>query len=123
MSNVEVEKEEVQLSDLLKRCNERLPLYNDKVIKEIVMVFLDELRDAMIKNYCVKLRGFFAFRHKWKNERRVGDFGEPTIYPAHMSIRTTISRDKILKPLDKYYKDTGKKKPGSLYDIPLGNFK
>lgn len=118
-----VEKEEVTLPQLLKRCNERLPLYNEKVIKEIIVVFLEELRDAMIKNYCVKLRGFFAFRHKWMNEKRVGNFGEPIVYPAHMAIRTSISREKILKPLDKYYKDTDKKKPGSLYDIPLKDFK
>ena len=84
---------------------------------------MEELRDAIIKNYCVKIRGFFAFRHKWMNEKRVGNFGNPIVYPAYMTVKTTISKDKILRPLNKYYKDTGKKKPGSLYDVPLGDFK
>lgn len=121
MSNVE--KEEVILKDLLKRCNERLPLYNEKAIKEIVTVFLEELKDAIIKNYCVQLRGYFAIRHKWRNEKMTGNFGNPIIYPAHMGLKVTFSKDNILKPLDKYYKDTDKKIPGSLYDIPLDNFK
>ncbi len=120
----EMEKEsDVTLPKLIKRTCDRLPLYSDKAIKEIVTVFLDELRDAIIKNYCVKLRGFFAFRHKWMNEKRVGNFGEPTVYPAHMAIKVTVSRDGLLKPLNKYYKETGKKKPGTLYDVPLGKFK
>lgn len=118
-----IEKEEITLSELLRRTNEKLPLYNEKAIKEIVLAFLEELRHAMIENYCVNLRGYFAFRHKHKNARRVGNFGNPIDYPEYMTIKTTLSKTRIFKPLNQYYKETGKKIPGSLYDIPLKNFK
>lgn len=118
-----IEKEEVTLSQLIKRSSERLPLYNEKAIKEIITVFMEELRDAMIKSCCVNLKGFFAFRHKWRNAKKIGNFGSPMIYPAHMTIVTTLSRTKILTPLNKHYKETGKQIPGSLYDIPLKDFK
>lgn len=118
-----IEKEEVTLSQLLSRCNERLPLYDNRAIKEIIMVFMEELRDAMIKNYCVSLRGYFIFRHKRKNARIFSNFGNPVEYPERMTIKTTFSKDRVLNPLNKYYEKTGKKKPGSLNDIPLKDFK
>ena len=37
--NMENEYERVILSQLIERCHERLPLYDKKVVKEIIKVF------------------------------------------------------------------------------------
>ncbi len=118
------ENDEVTLPKLIDSCCDRLTLYNPKVVKEIISVFLEELRDSIIKNYCVKLTGFFVFRHKKKSEKWAGNFGkEKKLVPAHMIIKVTFSRTGILKPLNQYYKKTKKPMPGSLYDIPVKDFK
>lgn len=119
------ENDKVLLSQLIDKCNERLPLYDKKAIKEIITVFMDELRDSIIHNYCVELHGFFAFRHKYMNEKRSNNlFGETTTIPASMKVKVTFSKKSILEPLNKFYKKSGKKIPGTLYDIPLDkNFK
>lgn len=118
------ENDNVTLSQLIDKCCERLPLYDNKVIKEIIMVFLEELRDSIIKNYCVSLRGFFAFRHKHMNGNPNNKLnGEPKPKPDYMKLKVTFSKSQVLNPLNKYYKESQKKKPGSLFDIPLKDFK
>ena len=118
------ENDKVTMEQLIDKCCEKLPVYDNKVIKEIIMVFLEELRDSIIKNYCVSLRGFFAFRHKHVNARPNDKlYGVPSPRPETMKLKVTFSKSKVLKPLNKYYKDTKKKVPGSLYEIPLEDFK
>ena len=118
------ENDNVTLSQLIDKCCERLPLYDNKVIKEIIMVFLEELRDSIIKNYCVSLRGFFAFRHKHMNGNPNNKLnGEPKPKPDYMKLKVTFSKSQVLNPLNKYYKESQKKKPVSLFDIPLKDFK
>lgn len=118
------EKDEVTLPKLIDSCCNRLSLYNPKVVKEIIYVFLEELRNSIIKNYCVKLTGYFVFRHKQKNEKWVGNFGkEKKLVPAHMAVKVTFSKSGILKPLNQYYKRTKKPVPESLRDIPIKDFK
>lgn len=117
--NMENEYERVILSQLIERCHERLPLYDKKVVKEIIKVFLEELKDAIIHNACVVINGFFAFRHREVKERYSNLSGEPTIIPATTKIKVTFSKKQVLEPMRKYYKKTGKKAPGTLYDVPL----
>lgn len=115
--------ENVTIADLQKRCYERLPLYDEKAVKKIIAVFLEELGKAIIESPCVKLKGLFAIRHKQWNEKRMGGFGNTKVYPAHMGLKATFSKSCLLKEVEKHYKDTGKVRPGSLNDIPLNDFK
>ena len=80
--NMENEYERVILSQLIDRCHERLPLYDKKVVKEIIKVFLEELKDAIIHNACVVINGFFAFRHREVKERYTNgeDITEELLY-------------------------------------------
>lgn len=118
------ESNRVTMAELIKRTSDKLPIYNEKAIKEIIVTFMNELRDSIIHNEIVELRKYFAFRHKRTNERVTSDFnGEPITIPARMIIKTNFSKKSILDPLNKYYKKTSKKTPGSLYDLPLKDFK
>lgn len=98
--------------------------YKSEIVDNVIDLFLKELRDSIINNERVILREYFAFRHKWINEKTASNFGkEKKIVPAHMMIKLNPSRDKVLKPMNDLYKSGEKTPPNSLYDIPLKDFK
>jgi nucleoid DNA-binding protein len=116
---MESENNKVHMKELIEATAEKLPLYNKKAIKEIITVFMEELRDSIIKNHQVSLRGFFTFRHRLVNEKTLSNFGDPIVYPEHVAVKLTFSKNHILNPLNRYYKKTNKEIPGSLRDVPI----
>lgn len=101
----------MSLNDMIKEVSNQCP-YKNTMVREIVIKFLDELRDSMIQNEQVSLKGYFAFRHHIQNPKSVTNMhtGERVLTPEMMKFKTNVSKKTIRKLNEVYQRENRKKK-------------
>ena len=101
----------VTLQDLITEVSNK-STYKDKIIKEVIIQFLDELKDSMIENEQVSLKGYFAFRHHIQNPRSTVNLytGERIMTPEMMKFKTNVSTNTIKKLNEVYKRENRRKK-------------
>lgn len=105
------ENERVSLNDIMKEVSNQCA-YKDTIVRKIVLKFLDELKDSMIQNEQVSLKGYFAFRHHIQNPKSVTNLytGEKVLTPEMMKFKTNVSKKIIRKLNERYQRENRKKK-------------